>query len=125
MDEERDPLTALVIGAAIEVHRILGPGLLESVCQACLGIELKLRNIPHEAQVRLALVYKDIPIDTELKMDIVIPGRLIVELKAVEKLIPVHDAQLLTYMKLSKVSTGLLLNFNVPVLKQGIKRMVL
>ena len=127
MDEERDPLTAQIIGAAIEVHRVLGPGLLEPVYQNCMEIELGLRGIPHQAQVRLPLVYKGVPIPAEhnLVMDIVILDQLVVELKAVEKVIPVHEAQLLTYLKLSNISKGLLLNFNVPVLKQGIKRMVL
>jgi GxxExxY protein len=123
--EERDPLTEQVIGAAIEVHRVLGPGLLESVYQKCLCHELRLRGIEHESLVRVPLVYKGVPLDSELVMDVVLPGQLVVELKAVEKVLPVHEAQLLTYMKLSSIHLGLLLNFNVPVLKQGIKRMVL
>jgi GxxExxY protein len=123
---ERDPLTGGVIGAAIEVHRVLGPGLLESVYQKCLCYELGLRGIPFEPQVHLPVVYKGAELDCEFYMDIVIPPtRLVIELKAVEQLHPVHEAQLLTYMKLSKIHLGLLINFNVPLLKDGIKRLIL
>jgi len=123
--EERDVLTGEVIGAAIEVHREMGPGLLESVYQKCMEWELGLRGLKCQAQVRLPLVYKDQPIDDLFILDLFFPGRLVVELKAVEKLLPIHQAQLLTYMKLSTTPVGLLLNFNVPVLKDGLKRMVL
>jgi GxxExxY protein len=123
-ESERDPLTKLVIGAAIEVHREMGPGLLESVYQACLEHELELQGIVFESQVRLPLIYKGKPIDDEFIMDLYFPDRLVVELKAVEKLLPIHEAQLLTYLRLSKTRVGLLLNFNVRVLKDGIKRMV-
>ncbi len=123
---ERDQLTHEVIGAAIEVHRELGPGLLESVYQKCLEIELKLRGLEFHAQARVPLIYKGIPLEgDDLKMDFYFPSRLVLELKAVEKLLPVHDAQLLTYLRLSKTHVGLLINFNVPVLKDGVKRMVL
>jgi GxxExxY protein len=123
--DERDPVTEGVIGAAIEVHRNLGPGLLESAYETCLSHELTLRGIEHRCQVELPVVYKGMKLDANFCMDVVVPGRLVVELKAVEKLLPVHDAQLLTYLKLSKIRLGLLLNFNVPVLKNGIKRLVL
>jgi GxxExxY protein len=124
--EERDQLTHAVIGAAIEVHREMGPGLLESVYQQCMELEVKLRGLECLPQARLPLQYKGIPLDADdLKMDLYFPSRLVVELKAVEKLIPVHEAQLLTYLRLSKAHVGLLINFNVPVLKEGIKRMVL
>ncbi len=123
--DERDPVTEGVIGAAIEVHRNLGPGLLESAYETCLSHELTLRGIEHRCQVELPVVYKGMKLDASFIMDVVVPGRLVVELKAVEKLLPVHDAQLLTYLKLSKIRLGLLLNFNVPVLKNGIKRLVL
>jgi GxxExxY protein len=124
--DERDPLTHAVIGAAIEVHRIMGPGLLESVYQHCLEHELNLRGLAHEAQVKRFLEYKGKIFDDDfLKMDIFFPGRLVVELKSVERLHPVHEAQLLTYMRLTKTPVGLLLNFNVPVLKDGIQRMAL
>jgi GxxExxY protein len=123
--EERDPLTHAVIGAAIEVHREMGPGLLESVYQKCMEVELKLRGLECLPQALLPLQYKGIPLDAdELKMDLYFPGRLVVELKAVERLIPVHEAQLLTYLRLSKTHVGLLINFNMPVVKDGIKRMV-
>ncbi len=123
--EERDPLTAKVIGAAIEVHREMGPGLLESIYQKCLRRELELQGLVFQSLVRLPLVYKGELLDDELIMDLFFPGRLVIELKAVEKLAPVHEAQLLTYVRLSKTHVGLLINFNVPVLKDGLKRMVL
>jgi GxxExxY protein len=124
--DERDPLTHAVIGAAIEVHREMGPGLLESVYQKCMEMELKLRGLECLAQERIPLVYKGIPLDAEeLKMDLFFPAKLVIELKAVERLLPVHEAQLLTYLRLSKTRVGLLINFNVPVLKDGLKRMVL
>ncbi len=124
--DEQDPLTQAVIGAAIEVHREMGPGLLESVYQKCLVHELRLRKIECQPQARLPIVYKGEIIDADdLVMDIFFPGRLVVELKAVEKLLPIHEAQLLTYLRLSKIHTGLLINFNVRLLKDGLKRMVL
>ncbi len=125
METQRDLLTELVIGAAIEVHRIMGPGLLESVYQQCMEEELRLRNCPVEPQFRIPLQYKGVPLGEDLKMDLFFPDRLVVELKAVEKLIPVHEAQLLTYLRLSKTHVGLLINFNVPILVSGLKRMVL
>jgi GxxExxY protein len=122
---QRDELTEPVIGAAIEVHRVLGPGLLESVYERCLSRELSRRNILHERQVALPVIYKGEKLDCEFVMDVVLPGKLIVELKSVEQLLPIHEAQLLTYMKLSNIHLGLLLNFNVPLLKDGIKRRIL
>jgi GxxExxY protein len=122
--DERDPLTHEVIGAAIEVHRIMGPGLLESVYQKCMTCELKMRGLEFEALAKLPLVYKDYILDDDLVMDFYFPGKLVVELKAVERLHPVHEAQLLTYLRLSKTRVGLLLNFNVSVLKDGMKRMI-
>ena len=123
--EERDPLTQAVIGAAIEVHREMGPGLLEAVYQACLEHELRLRNIAFERQVRLPIIYKEAVVADDLIMDVYVPGRLVVELKAVEKLDPIHEAQLPTYLRLSKTHVGLLINFNVRFLKDGLKRIVL
>jgi GxxExxY protein len=120
----RDPLTEQVIGAAIEVHRELGPGLLESAYRICLCRELELQGIEHAFEVELPVVYKGIKIESGYRLDIVIPGRLILEIKAVEKLLPVHEAQLITYLKLSGIHLGLLLNFKVPVLKDGIKRLI-
>jgi len=124
MVEERDPLTKLVIGAAIEVHRIMGPGLLESVYQKCLERDLKLQGIAFKPQEPLPIEYKDELIDEEFKIDFYFPNQLVVEIKAVEKMLPIHQAQLLTYLQLSKTRVGLLINFNVPVLKDGVKRMV-
>ncbi|HXD86071.1 MAG TPA: GxxExxY protein [Urbifossiella sp.] len=124
MNESRDPLTELVIGAAIEVHRIMGPGLLESVYQQCMEEELRLRECPVEGQYRVPLQYKGLPLGDDLKIDLFFPDRLVVELKAVERLHPVHEAQLLTYLRLSQVHVGLLINFNVPTLVSGLKRMV-
>jgi GxxExxY protein len=123
--EERDPLTQAVIGAAIEVHREMGPGLLEAVYQACLEQELRLREIPFQKQVRLPIVYKGTVVADELVMDVYFPGKLVVELKAVDKLNSVHEAHLLTYLRLSKTHVGLLINFNVHFLKDGLKRMAL
>ncbi len=122
---ERDPLTEKVIGPAIEVHRVLGPGLLESAYEECLCFELKAHGIAFERQVALPVIYKSIRLDCGYRMDIVIEDALVVELKTVAKLMPVHDAQLLTYLKLSGMRTGLFLNFNTPVLKEGNKRLVL
>lgn len=118
-------LTDKIIGAAIEVHRILGPGLLESSYQACLEHESTLRQISFDRQVDLPLNYKGIDLDAGYRIDFIFDKRVIVEIKAVEKVIPVHEAQLLTYMRLTGVRVGLLINFNVPVLKDGIYRRVL
>ncbi len=122
---ERDSLTESVIGLAIEVHRALGPGLLESAYQECLCYELKTNGIAFGRQVALPVIYKTVKLDCGYRMDLVIDDQLIVELKTVEKILPIHEAQLLTYLKLSEIRTGLLLNFNTAVLKNGIKRMVL
>ncbi len=115
-------LTGKVIGCAIEVHKTLGPGLLESVYEQCLCIELSERKIPHDRQKRLPIEYKGEQLDDGYFIDILFPGELIVELKACESLLPIHQAQLMTYLKLARIKTGLLINFNVPVLKDGIKR---
>jgi GxxExxY protein len=120
-----DPLTQRIIGLAIEVHRTLGPGLLESVYEECLCRELKAANIPYERQVTLPVIYKGSPLDCAYRLDVVVEKQAIVEVKSVELLLPVHQAQLLTYMKLSGIPRGLLLNFNAVVLKDGIRRMTL
>jgi GxxExxY protein len=121
---EKD-LTDKIIGAAIEVHRALGPGLLESAYQLCLSQESKLQNLPFEEQVILKLNYKGMELDGGYRIDFIFDNRVIVELKAVEQVLPVHEAQLLTYLKLTGIRVGLLLNFNTPVLKDGIYRRVL
>lgn len=115
-------LTGEVIGAAIEVHRSLGPGLLESAYEECTCHELYLRKVPLRRQVPLPVEYKGVKLDCGYRLDIVVPGQLIVELKACQELLPIHEAQLLTYLRLSGIKYGLLINFNVPVLKDGIKR---
>jgi GxxExxY protein len=122
---EQDPLTGKVIGAAIEVHRALGPGLLESAYEECLCHELNLSGLGFQRQVPLPVVYKGVRLDCGYRLDVVVEGRVLVELKTVERLLPIHEAQLLTYLRLAQIQTGLLLNFNVPVLRGGIRRMVL
>ena len=116
-------LTGEVIGAAIEVHKALGPGLLEAAYEECLCRELFLRKMPLKRQEPLPIEYKGVKLDCGYRLDIVVADQLIVELKACESLQPVHEAQLLTYLKLTGIKVGLLINFNVPVLKDGIKRM--
>ncbi len=120
-----EDLTGRVISAAIEVHRLLGPGLLESIYQKSLEIELAIRGIRTVAQARVPLKYKGQSLGDDLIMDFYFPNHLVVELKSVLELAPVHHAQLLSYMKLSRTAVGLLINFNVPILKDGIKRIVL
>lgn len=122
---EFDELSHKVIGCAIEVHRALGPGLLESTYEQCLARELELSSINYERQYALPLEYKGVDIEVGYRIDLFVNNSLIVELKAVENVLPVHEAQLLTYMKLAQVKVGLLINFNVKVLKDGIKRFVL
>jgi GxxExxY protein len=123
-DLAKDMLTQRVIGAAIEVHRKLGPGLLESIYQECLVHELKLRGIDHAQQVWLPIAYKDHAIPQGLRLDLLIERQLIVELKAAESILKIHEVQLLSYLRLSGLQRGLLLNFNVVVLKNGIKRIM-
>jgi len=121
---EKD-LTGQIIGAAIEVHRELGPGLLESAYQACLAREFSLRNLPFEQEKPLPVEYKGARVDCGYRLDFVVAEKVVVELKAVNVVQKVHEAQLLTYLKLTGCRVGLLISFNVPVLKDGIKRMVL
>jgi GxxExxY protein len=117
-------LTRRVIGAAIEVHKALGPGLLESAYESCLAHECCLLNIHFERQVALPVMYKSLPLDCGYRLDFLVENVVVLELKAVEKLEAIHQAQLLTYLKLGGWPVGLLINFNVPVLMKGIKRMV-
>jgi GxxExxY protein len=114
-----------VIGAGIEVHRALGPGLLESAYEECLAWELRESGLSVRRQVPLPVVYKAVRLDLGYRLDLVVEDHLIIELKTVDKLLPIHEAQLLTYLKLSHVRTGLLMNFNTPVLKDGLKRLVI
>ncbi len=117
-------ITGEIIGAAIEVHKVLGPGLLESAYEECLCHELGLKGIAFERQVPLPMEYKGIKLDCGYRMDLVVEKHIIVELKTVNKIDPIHEAQLLTYMRLRSERLGLIINFNVPVLKNGIKRIV-
>jgi GxxExxY protein len=120
-----EQLTEAIIGAAIEVHRVLGPGLLESAYEQCLCHELTLRGIRFQLQVPLPVKYKGILLDCGYRLDLVVEERVVIELKTVETLVPIHEAQLLTYLRLSGLRVGLLINFNSPVLRNAIKRMVL
>ena len=122
---EFDELSPSVIGCAIEVHRTLGPGLLESTYRQCLACELSQGQIPFQMEVSLPVRYKDILLDCGYRIDLVVGGTLIVETKCVETLLPIHQAQILTYMRLSEIPIGLLINFNVTKLQNGIKRFVL
>ncbi len=115
-------LSGLVIGAAIEVHKVLGPGLLESAYENCLCHELQLRSVIFERQKPLPITYKGVDLDCGYRLDVVVQGMLVIEVKACERIEPIHQAQLLTYLKLSGLSLGLLLNFNVPVMRDGIVR---
>ncbi|RAU21004.1 GxxExxY protein [Paramagnetospirillum kuznetsovii] len=123
--KEFDALSRRVIGLAIEVHKVLGPGLLESAYEQCLAHELELNEIPFRRQVPVPVVYKGMKLDCAYRLDLVVADTLVLEIKAVEKLLPVHSAQLLTYLKLTRISAGLLLNFNSEVLRDGMKRVVL
>jgi GxxExxY protein len=124
IENEEDPRTAPIIGAAIEVHRHLGPGLLESTYEQCLCHELHLRGLEFRCQIDLPVSYKGLKLDCGYKIDLIVADEVIVELKSVERILPVHEAQLLTYMKLAAKPVGLLINFNVPLLTQGIIRRV-
>jgi GxxExxY protein len=122
---EGDSLTAAIIGAAIEIHRTLGPGLLEAAYEECLCYELNLRGLKLRRQVQIPVEYKGVKLDCNYSADLLVNEEVILELKAVEKILPVHEAQLLTYMKLLGKKKGLLINFNTAVLKHGIRRRVL
>ena len=117
-------LSELIIKSAIEVHRELGPGLLESIYETCLAHELRERGIPFLQQLAVPIMYKGVRMSNDLKLDLLVDDRIIVEVKAVEEFHPVHQAQLLTYLKLTDKRIGLLLNFNSPILVKGIKRMM-
>jgi GxxExxY protein len=123
--DRMNQLTHAIIGAAIEVHRTLGPGLLESSYHECLCRELLVRGLPFEKEYPLPLEYKGIRLDCGYRIDVVVAGLVVVEVKAVEALAPIHDAQLLTYLRIGGYKLGLLINFNVVVLKDGIHRRIL
>ena len=117
-------LSGIVIGAAIEVHKVLGPGLLESAYENCLCHELQLKNVVFERQKPLPITYKGVTLDCGYRLDVVVQDLLVLEVKACDRIESIHQAQLLTYLKLSGLSLGLLLNFNVPVMRDGIVRVV-
>jgi GxxExxY protein len=118
-------ISGKIIGAAIEVHRHLGSGLLESTYEICLAKEFDARGIKYERQKACPIAYKDFPVEEAFRIDFLVENSIILEIKAVDALLPIHTAQLLTYLRFLKCPAGLLLNFNVPILKDGIKRVVL
>jgi GxxExxY protein len=124
MEEKLNAITERIIAAAIAVHRALGPGLLESAYEACLAFELAKRGLEIERQKGLPITYRGVNVDCGYRIDLLVEGAVVVELKAVERLEPIHEAQLLSYLKLSGCKVGLLINFNVKVLKDGLRRMV-
>jgi GxxExxY protein len=123
-EQRRYELTGQIIAACIEVHRHLGPGLLESAYEHCLTHELGLRGFRLQRQVQIPLHYKGLALDCGYRLDLVVESRLVVEVKAVERLLPVHEAQVITYLKLLRLPLGLLVNFHVPVLREGLRRLV-
>jgi GxxExxY protein len=123
--QEVNQITEAVIGAAMEVHRTLGPGLLESTYEICLCRELSLRGIRFERQVPISVEYKGVKLDCGYRADLVVEGAILVELKSIDALLPIHEAQLLSYLKLGAWHVGLIINFNVQLLKHGIRRRVL
>lgn len=122
--ERTELIGAAVIDAALAVHKSLGPGLLESVYEACLIHELAQRQIVVQSQLALPVIYRDIRLEAGLRLDLLVENCVIVELKSIEALLPIHEAQLITYLKLTNHRLGLLINFNVPLLNNGIKRLV-
>jgi GxxExxY protein len=117
-------LTHFIIGAAIDIHRSLGPGLLESVYEECLAKEFSLRRMPYERQKPVPLIYKDLKLECGYRLDFLVNKRIVVELKSIEAIAPIHESVMLTYLRLSRSPIGLLINFNVPILKDGIRRYV-
>ena len=123
-EESCNQLSGKIINACISVHRELGPGLLESVYEACLVKELQQRGLTVKSQIQLPVIYKGEVLDKHFTMDLVVQDAIVVELKAVETILPVHEVQLVTYLKLSGMKLGLLVNFNVPILKNGLRRRI-
>ncbi len=121
---EFSEISGKIIECAIKVHRILGPGLLESAYEKCLAYELRKAGLNIETQVYLPIIYEGVSIDVDYRLDIIVEDKIILEIKSVRELLPIHQAQLLTYLKLAQKKVGLLMNFNVVLLKQGIKRVV-
>ncbi len=122
--EEYEKLATEIVDVSVTVHRIMGPGLLESVYELCMMKEFELRNIKAQSQVTLLLLYKNFELSKDFKIDILVEDEILLELKSVEAIIPVYEAQIISYLKLSGITLGFLINFNVPLMKQGIKRFV-
>lgn len=125
LDARIEQIASQIVDAAIKVHRALGPGLLESIYELCFSHELLRRSLKVATQVKVPILFEDLKIEDALRLDLIVEDLIIVELKAVESVLPVHEAQLLSYLRLSGKRLGFLLNFNVPLMKQGIKRLVL
>jgi GxxExxY protein len=125
LDPETEKIATAIIDSAFKVHKALGPGLLESVYDVCLTHELRIRGLKADSQVAVPIVYDGLQVDAALRLDLLVNDAVIIELKAVEKLIPLYDAQVLSYLKLMKKRLGFLINFNVPLIKDGIRRIVL
>jgi len=121
---DQEVIARQIVDAAFTVHSTLGPGLLESVYEQCLAHELRLRNLRVDRQIALPVRYKDIQLDAGLRLDALVEASVVVEIKAIERILPVHEAQILTYLKLAQKHLGLLINFNVPLIKDGIRRFV-
>ena len=124
LSREIEELSRNLVDSAFKVHQTLGPGLLESVYEACLCVELKKRGIRYKSQAQIPLVYEGVSIDAGLRLDLLVESSIILETKSVERLLPVHQSQLLTYLKLADLHLGLLINFNVALLKQGVRRII-
>lgn len=122
--DELNKLSRVIVDSIYQVHKIMGPGLLERVYQKCLCVELSKRGLNNKEEVEIPLTYKDININANYRIDILVENKIILELKSVEKILPIHEAQLLTYLKLSNNKLGFLVNFNVKYIKEGLKRMV-
>jgi GxxExxY protein len=122
--EDYEALFKSIVNSAFEVHKELGPGLIESVYEVCLLEELKARNINAKSQVKLPVIYKGTELNKEFCIDILVENKIIIELKAVEVILPVHEVQLLTYMRLAEIYLGALINFNVPLIRDGIRRKI-
>jgi GxxExxY protein len=123
--EETNRITEVIVDAIFTVHKKMGPGLLESIYESCLVKELQKRNIRFERQKQVVVFYGDEPLDEKLRLDLLVENKVVVEIKAVESLLPIHEAQVLTYLKLTGCEVGLLINFNVRWMKDGIQRVVL
>ena len=124
LSREIEELSRNLVDSAFKVHQTLGPGLLESVYEACLCVELKKRGIRYKSQAQIPLVYEGVSIDAGLRLDLLVENSIILEIKSVERLLPVHQSQLLTYLKLADLHLGLLINFNVAMFKQGVRRII-